>query len=387
MIMGKRVYFIHNSYTWYREPFFIELSRICDIKFFFTKLWKNGYSEIKYDCCKITDLDYEIVNNTFHVAWPVFGHLLKDEYDTVLITVMDNWHQTFEAFVSAMIAKMRGKRVVYFWEKWDKGWLYCEKRNWKTRKVSFFRYLWRIRRFYVKRLELHLLRHLVDCFIPVGTYSKEYILHCGVNEKDISVAHDASEISYEAVKTREQIGMSQDRIVVLFMARVIKLKGCDSLLEAWYKVEKRHSNVDLFICGDGTYMQTMNEKSRQMNLKHIIYTGSIAPENRKDYYANCDIFVLPNWEPDIWGMAVNEAMQFGKPVIVSNLTGCGPDLVKEGENGFIIESGDSQQLYKALEQLILEDSFRRNAGKRSKEIIQEYTYKNMAADFKRALEG
>lgn len=384
-----RVFFVHNSYTWYREPFFIELSKICDVKFFFTKLWKNGYQEVQYDCCKIKDLEYEIVKNTFHIAWPIFKYLLKEEYDAVLITAMDNWHQTFEAFISALIARFRGKRVVYFWEKWDKGWLFCEKRNWKMHQISFLRYLWRVRRFYIKRLELRLLKYLVDGFVPVGQYSKEYFKSCGVREDRIFVAHDASIIFYNTVKTREDMSIPTNRLMILFMARVVKLKGIDQLLETYARLEKEHSNIELYICGDGTYLQAAKEKADKLQIEHIMWMGSIRPEDRKDYYANCDIFVLPNWEPDIWGVAVNEAMQFGKPVIISELTGCGPELVKAGkeQNGFIIKSGDNRGLYEALNQLISDDMFRLNAGKSSSHIIQEYTYGQMAQDFKRAFEG
>lgn len=386
--MKNRVYFIHNSYTWYREPFFIELSHICDVKFFFTKLWKNGYHEISHDCYSINkNLDHEIVKNTFHIAWPVFGHLMKDEYDTVLITVMDNWHQTFEAFVSAVIARLRGKRVVYFWEKWDKGWLKCERRNWKTHEISFLRYLWRIRRFYMKRLEFRLLKSFVDGFVPVGQYSKEYFLSCGVKEEKIFIAPDASEIFYDSLRTREEMGMSKDKVIILFMARIIKLKGIDQLLEAYSKLEKELETVELYICGDGAYMEEANQKAGELKIERVIWTGSVKPEDRKDYYGNCDIFVLPNWEPDIWGTAVNEAMQFGKPVIISDMTGCGPDLVKNGENGFVIKSGESGELLEAMKRLAADGKLRISAGKRSKDIIQAYTYKKMASGFKKAFEG
>lgn len=385
--MKKRVYFIHNSYTWYREPFFVELSRICDVKFFFTKLWKNGYQEVKYDCCKIQDLDYEIVENKFHVAWPVFQYLLKDSYDVVLVTAMDNWHQTFEAFLSAVIAKMRKKKVTYFWEKWDKGWLKCEKRNWKAGKISFLRYLWRVRRFYMKRIELRLLTPFVDSFIPVGHYSKEYFLSCGVPEKRIFVAHDASELFYTELKSRVEIGMPEKEIIILFLARVVKLKGGEQLIEAFGKIETEYQNVSLFFCGEGPQLNELKEKAAHMGVSKIIFTGAVLPEERKNYYANCDIFVLPNVEPDIWGMAINEAMQFGKPVIVSDVTGCGPDLVKHGKNGFVFESGNAEELYKYLAFMLSEDQFRAEAGAYSKRIISDYSYEQMALDFDRAFEN
>jgi len=70
------------------------------------------------------------------------------------------------------------------------------------------------------------------------------------------------------------------------------------------------------------------------------------------YYAMSDIFVLPSDVGETWGLVVNEAMNFRLPVIVSDLVGCGSDLVKHGENGYIFKKGDTEELARYLEELI-----------------------------------
>lgn len=71
------------------------------------------------------------------------------------------------------------------------------------------------------------------------------------------------------------------------------------------------------------------------------------------------------------------------------MTGCGPDLVKTGEqkNGFIVKSGDSGELYQAMLELATNEEFRNKCGICSKDIIKDYTYEKMASAFKKALEG
>ena len=70
------------------------------------------------------------------------------------------------------------------------------------------------------------------------------------------------------------------------------------------------------------------------------------------YYAISDIFVLPSGLGETWGLVVNEAMCFSLPIIVSDLVGCGPDLVKHGENGYIFKTGNIEELAEYLQELI-----------------------------------
>jgi len=77
-------------------------------------------------------------------------------------------------------------------------------------------------------------------------------------------------------------------------------------------------------------------------------------------------------------------MCFGLPIIVSDVVGCGPDLVKHGENGYIYPVGNIEKLTDYLEDLIKNPEKRKSFGKKSFEIIQEYTYEK---DIKGILEA
>jgi GxxExxY protein len=92
------------------------------------------------------------------------------------------------------------------------------------------------------------------------------------------------------------------------------------------------------------------------------------------YYAMSDIFVLPSDVGETWGLVVNEAMNFRLPVIVSDLVGCGSDLVKHGENGYNFKIGDIEELSKYLEELIMNEEKRKLFGKKSFEIVKVYNH-------------
>jgi glycosyltransferase involved in cell wall biosynthesis len=89
------------------------------------------------------------------------------------------------------------------------------------------------------------------------------------------------------------------------------------------------------------------------------------------YYSIADIFVLPS-NFDTWGLVVNEAMNFGLPVIVSDRCGCAKGLVKG--NGFIFKAGDVNDLKEKLETLINDSDLRKEMGRKSMDIIKNYSY-------------
>ena len=104
------------------------------------------------------------------------------------------------------------------------------------------------------------------------------------------------------------------------------------------------------------------------------------------YYDLCDVFVLPSvYEP--WGLVVNEVMNAGRAVIVSDQVGCGPDLVKPGENGYIFTAGDIAGLGWALHNVLNDQQKCRALGRKSLEIIDKWGIEEDVAGLKAALAG
>jgi glycosyltransferase involved in cell wall biosynthesis len=73
-------------------------------------------------------------------------------------------------------------------------------------------------------------------------------------------------------------------------------------------------------------------------------------------YRMADVFVLPSKGPgETWGLAVNEAMASGRPVIVSNKCGSAIELVEYGINGYTFEAGNESSLLKSIENILKQD--------------------------------
>ena len=90
-------------------------------------------------------------------------------------------------------------------------------------------------------------------------------------------------------------------------------------------------------------------------------------------YDLCDVFALPSrFEP--WGLVVNEAMNAGRPVIVSDRVGAAADLVEDGVNGFVYPSGDLGALASRLYEIFESPALRARMGERCLERITSWDF-------------
>ena len=100
-----------------------------------------------------------------------------------------------------------------------------------------------------------------------------------------------------------------------------------------------------------------------------------------------DVFVLPSYgSGETWGLAVNEAMCMGRPIIVSDQVGCAQDLVHPRRNGLIFPAGDIPALGAALREALSDSNQLNTWGKQSREIIENYSYKQATEGLVEALE-
>ena len=105
------------------------------------------------------------------------------------------------------------------------------------------------------------------------------------------------------------------------------------------------------------------------------------PSKRKNYFAQCDIFVYPvtyyKGRVDVWGLTLNEAVQNGKIIIATDAVGSAYELIENGVNGFRIQSDNIEQLKDALINS-MDPSIKITAEKKDMILMEKYNYKNMA---------
>ena len=182
---------------------------------------------------------------------------------------------------------------------------------------------------------------------------------------------DAPATQEERAALRAELGMTERRIV-LAVGQFIKRKGFDVLLRAMVGANK---NVGYYFVG-GVPTQEYLDYVREHNLDRVHFVGFQSPEELKKYYRAADLFVLPTRE-DIWGLVVNEAMAQGLPVITTTRCIAGLELVREGENGFLIPPNDSVALHDAISRALESDEKLARMAASALETVGSYTFETM----------
>ena len=83
---------------------------------------------------------------------------------------------------------------------------------------------------------------------------------------------------------------------------------------------------------------------------------------------------------DPWGLVINEAMQCGCAIVTTTSAGCVTHLVRNGENGLVIQAGDEEVLYEVLDRLASDRNLVRKMGDRSREIIADCSIARVTRD-------
>jgi glycosyltransferase involved in cell wall biosynthesis len=164
---------------------------------------------------------------------------------------------------------------------------------------------------------------------------------------------------------------------ILFVGRLQARKRIDSLLRACAEME---SKPRLIIVGDGPERAALESFAKDV-YPAAEFAGAKHGAEIKPYFAEADLFVLPG----TGGLAVQEAMSHGLPVIVAKGDGTQDDLVREG-NGWQINPDDYGALVAAMKNALSDTARLRKMGAESFRIVsEEINIQKMADAFLRAL--
>ena len=191
--------------------------------------------------------------------------------------------------------------------------------------------------------------HLME---SLGLVRERIVLTPYVVDNDWWTLH-AAKVDRYAV--RRMWGVPQDAPVVLFCAKLQPWKKPQDLLRAFAAAELRSAH--LVFAGEGPLRRNLEEETIALELTgRVHFVGFMNQTQLPNVYRASDLMVLPSeYEP--FGLAVNEAMLCGCPVVVSDRVGAGDDLVRSGQNGFVFPVGNVDALATILRE-ILPDSGR-----------------------------
>lgn len=171
---------------------------------------------------------------------------------------------------------------------------------------------------------------------------------------------------FDSSKTRKELGVN-DKIVVCFVGRLVPLKGLFFLLRAQRMLQKSIANLHLLIVGDGPKRLFIESMSKEFDLS-TTFIGYVDRSEIPFYLSVADIFVNPSLSEGL-PLTVMEAMAMQKAVVATDVGGTS-DLVKNGENGYLVSPGDAKSLADAIKTLALDNNLRLNMGRAGRDLIK-----------------
>ncbi|HSY68019.1 MAG TPA: glycosyltransferase family 4 protein [Edaphobacter sp.] len=214
----------------------------------------------------------------------------------------------------------------------------------------------------VKQLFFMLLRGLVDGALPIGTLNAEYWRHYMGEDfplyrmpyaVDNHYFQDRSEEAREGRPAlQEELNLDPARPVILFASKLQSRKRCGDLVEAYKDLSPGGKPWPyLVIVGDGEERTALERQVAESRLEGVRFCGFRNQSELPRFFDLATVFVLPSrHEP--WGLIVNEVMNAGRAVIVSNDVGCQPDLIEDGVEGCVFPAGDVAALTDALRKVL-----------------------------------
>lgn len=168
----------------------------------------------------------------------------------------------------------------------------------------------------------------------------------------------------------------QDILFVGPLDRSYRWKGLDVLLRAFARVRARHPEARLVLVGDGDRLPALQARAAA---EGWVVRGRLSDRALADAYRSSAVLCLPSTtDAESFGMVLAEANACGRPVVGSRVGGI-PDFVRHGDNGYLAERGDVEDLAEKL-LAVLEDPDAAGAmGRRGRErVLQEHDWDLLA---------
>ena len=245
-----------------------------------------------------------------------------------------------------------------------------------------------------KRTILSWLFKKISLFLPIGTLNYQFYRSYNIKPESLQLVPYAVDNDYFSTQAdlakqkrenlRRSLGLEPNRPIILYASKLIGRKRPQDLLNAYQHLLCRADSDTkpyLLFVGDGDMKPSLELAVSSSNEDSVRFLGFRNQSELPAFYDLCDVFVLPSsFEP--WGLVINEVMNAGKAVVVSDKIGCLHDLIEDGVNGRIFPVGDISALSKALDWALQNSA---SAGVASLSKIGEWSYQEDVQGIKKAL--
>lgn len=366
-----RITYVARSFLDYRIPVLEQLNKLCENKLRFISSTK-----LTPQRC-IDRLQHTLGSNAiFLTGEKSFGTDVPNEANksiclpyqpglvkTILgtkpdVLIGDGFFQWTSA--ALLLRALKGIPLVVCYERWAH----------TERNVQWFRKIYR--KFALR---------FTDAVCCNGSLSKKYTISLGMPSARITTGHMAADTEQLAASLSKVADAEKSMLrgeyqlvgtVFLYVGRLVPMKGIAPLLDAWAEFEKTIADATLLVVGGGPEEQALKEQQVRLGLERVRFAGPIDYTRMSLFYAVSDVFIMPTLE-DNWSLVVPEAMACGLPILCSKYNGCWPELVREGDNGWVFDPLNSADTLRVLSTAANSCGRFPGMGQLSMKIVEDYS--------------
>lgn len=332
---------------------------------------KAGYKgEINFNSRGFKESKFRILPFDVRSYPGMYSEIKKADPD-ILIILAQTGNLTYRKIISW--AKRERKKIIIWTSGWDPG---------RAKGIMLAIKNTLVSSFFIK----------ADYFLTYSTFASRYVESMGIDKSKIEICYNGIETDELVHNSLQIITKSKELIkkydlashfTFLYVGGLIPEKKINLLIEAFIVMHKKYEKIKLIIIGDGPQKEIVEDKLRTYRDPNILFLGRII-ESVDSFFVASDCLVLPG----AGGLALNQAMFWRKPCIVSKADGTEDDLVIEDITGYRFEENDLESLVSAMDRRINECQEKVNVmSENSYQIIQNKSnVNNMVHVFSNAID-
>jgi glycosyltransferase involved in cell wall biosynthesis len=202
------------------------------------------------------------------------------------------------------------------------------------------------------------------CMTTLGVLpaARFHVIHNGVDTSRGTQAPTA------ALDFRRKFDIPERRAVVTQVSWIIPEKGIGDLLAAAPLVLETNPDVQFVVVGEGASRDEYIRLAAQMGIQdNFTWTGLVQDPLADGVYAAADVICqVSRWE-EVFGLTIAEAMACGRPIVATRVGGI-PELVQDGQTGFLVPSGDPEQIADRILALLDDADLRNRLGEAGRSV-------------------
>lgn len=179
------------------------------------------------------------------------------------------------------------------------------------------------------------------------------------------------------------------KISILWLGRMLKLKGPDLLVKAAARLKNEGYDFNLHMVGEGEMRPVCEKLVKDLGLKeNVTFEDFLSPDEAREKMADYQIYVMTSNKLEGWGSVIYEGLNAGCAVVASHICGATPWLVEDKKCGLIFESGNVDSLYSKLKYLLDNTELITEYGKKAySKMHDKWNPKNAAESVLRLSKG